>query len=208
MHEIAEEVWAQLSDMLNKPNRFEVLRKDMLVTGQLTKGESYHLDDNIVERFDRKKQAAYERARGLDFSTLGEPGTPPTPDEKLVDGYMSGPRRQFNAEPLLINRIGTRPLRPDACTGIANLFIAGDYVKTETDLACMEGANEAARRAVNGILDAANSREPRCELWSFSPPRQTLEAVMAIAAPMQAVRSVTNVVARWQDAFLKNLGGR
>ena len=202
--EIAEEVWAQLSEMLNKPNRADVMRKDMLVGGSLKQNVSYHLDDTIVERCDRKKQAAYERARGLDFSTVGEPSAE---GDEHVDGYMWGPRRLFNAEPLLINRIGTRRLRPSALTSIANLFLAGDYVMTDTDLACMEGANEAARRAVNGILEAASSREPRCELWPFSPSRQTIEAVMAVAAPLQAVRSVTNVVARWQDRFFKNLGG-
>lgn len=203
-NEIAEEVWAQLSEMLNKPNRADVLRKDMLVGRCLKQNVSYHLDDTIVERCDRKKQAAYERARGLDFSTVDKPEAEA---DQHVDGYMWGPRRLFNAEPLLINRIGTRKLRPSALTSIANLFLAGDYVMTDTDLACMEGANEAARRAVNGILEAASSREPRCELWPFSPSRQTIEAVMALAAPLQAVRSVTNVVARWQDRFFKNLGG-
>ena len=37
---------------------------------------------------------------------------------------------------------------------IPNLVLAADYVRTHTDLATMEGANEAARRAVNAILDA------------------------------------------------------
>ena len=40
-------------------------------------------------------------------------------------------------------------------TAIPNLFLASDYVQTFTDLATMEGANEAARRAVNGILERA-----------------------------------------------------
>ena len=35
--------------------------------------------------------------------------------------------------------------------------LAADYVRTHTDLATMEAANEAARRAVNGILCAAGS---------------------------------------------------
>jgi len=204
--EIAEEVWAQLSEMLNKPNRVAILRADMLVGGKLERDVSYHVDDTIVERFDRKKQAAYERARGLDFGTLSDPEAAEA-DEKVADAYLSGAPHLFNAEPLLINRTGTRELRPEACTGIPNLFLAGDYVKTETDLACMEGANEAARHAVNGILAAANSREPLCTIWPFSPPRQTLESIMAIATPIQAVRSVTNVVARWQERFFKNLGG-
>ena len=59
-----------------------------------------------------------------------------------------------NAEPLLVNLIDTWALRPEATTAIPNLFLASDYVRTYTDLATMEGANEAARRAVNGLLDA------------------------------------------------------
>ncbi len=72
-------------------------------------------------------------------------------------GYLA------NAEPLLVNLVGTWPLRPDAATAIPNLFLASDYVQTYTDLATMEGANEAARRAVNGLLDAAGFDGPRCE---------------------------------------------
>jgi len=34
----------------------------------------------------------------------------------------------------------------------------------------MEGANEAARRAVNGILDRAGSMQPRCPVWPLSEP--------------------------------------
>ena len=70
-----------------------------------------------------------------------------------------------NAEPLLVNQAGTWALRPEACTGIPNLFLASDYVRTHTDLATMEGANEAARRAVNGLLDAVHFDGPRCAVW-------------------------------------------
>jgi hypothetical protein len=34
----------------------------------------------------------------------------------------------------------------------------------------MEGANEAARRAVNGILERAGSTQPRCSVWPLSEP--------------------------------------
>ena len=34
----------------------------------------------------------------------------------------------------------------------------------------MEGANEAARRAVNGILEATGSSAPRCEIWPLREP--------------------------------------
>ena len=49
-------------------------------------------------------------------------------------------------------------------------MLASDYVRTYTDLATMEGANEAGRRAVNGILDAVGSRERRCKLWKLQQP--------------------------------------
>jgi uncharacterized protein with NAD-binding domain and iron-sulfur cluster len=75
-----------------------------------------------------------------------------------------------NEEPLLVNLVDTWKLRPDATTRIPNLFLASDYVRTYTDLATMEAANEAARRAVNGILDEHGSMEPRCRIWDLYEP--------------------------------------
>src|ERR687897_3829764 len=72
------------------------------------------------------------------------------------------PTGAANLEPLLINTAGSWADRPEAVTRIPNLFLAADFVRTHTDLATMEGANESARRAVNGILDATGSRAPRC----------------------------------------------
>jgi len=57
----------------------------------------------------------------------------------------------------LVNTINSWDLRPYAYTRIPNMFLASDYVKTYTDLATMEGANEAARRAVNCIIDASGN---------------------------------------------------
>jgi geranylgeranyl pyrophosphate synthase/uncharacterized protein with NAD-binding domain and iron-sulfur cluster len=85
------------------------------------------------------------------------------PDSKHP-GYLQ------NLEPLLVNLVGTWAIRPEATTGIANLFLASDYVRTHTDLATMEGANEAARRAVNGLLDAVEFRGARCTLWPLHEP--------------------------------------
>jgi hypothetical protein len=73
-------------------------------------------------------------------------------------------------EPLLVNEAGTWSLRPQAFTAVPNLFLASDYVQTNTDLACMEGANEAARRAVNCIVEAADVREPLCGIWPLHEP--------------------------------------
>jgi hypothetical protein len=176
------------------------------VGGKLVKGLSYHLDDSVVDLRDRKKQAFYERARGLQFSTpdlvlQGQANDEPT----LDDAFMWGPRRRFNAEPLLVNRPGSRQLRPEAGTSIPNLFLAGDYVKTETDLACMEGANEAARRAVNGVLDAADSDQPRCELWPFSPSRQAAQALLAMSGAAPGLETAAAAISRIQDRFWKGL---
>ena len=75
-----------------------------------------------------------------------------------------------NEEPLLVNLVDTWKLRPEAVSKIPNLFLASDYVRTFTDLATMEAANEAARRAVNGILDAAGSAAARCGVWDLHEP--------------------------------------
>lgn len=97
-------------------------------------------------------------------------------DENLIDWQLDSDitslnqMRLKNREPLLVNRVNTWRLRPEASTGVSNLYLASDYVRTNTDLATMEGANEAARRAVNGILDAVNSKEARCELWKLKEP--------------------------------------
>jgi 15-cis-phytoene desaturase len=59
----------------------------------------------------------------------------------------------MNAAPLLVHPPGSYRNRPGAMLGgVTNLFLAADYVQTETDLASMEGANEAARLAVNALL--------------------------------------------------------
>ena len=70
----------------------------------------------------------------------------------------------------MINTAGSWSDRPEATTRIANLMLAADYVRTNTDLATMEGANEAARRAVNAILDATGSPAPRCEVFELTEP--------------------------------------
>ena len=81
--------------------------------------------------------------------------------------YLVEGEGDTNEEPLLVNLINTWSLRPEAVTQIPNLFLASDYVRTSTDLATMEGANEAARRAVNGIIDATKADVPQCKLWKL-----------------------------------------
>ncbi|TVT33929.1 hypothetical protein FNH05_26860, partial [Amycolatopsis rhizosphaerae] len=55
-------------------------------------------------------------------------------------------------EPLLINTPGSWNLRPEATTALPNLYLAADYVRSDVNLATMEGANEAGRKAANAII--------------------------------------------------------
>ncbi|MEU1298564.1 hydroxysqualene dehydroxylase [Streptomyces shenzhenensis] len=108
---------------------------------------------------------------------LNDPGRTTLTDGDRLGWFMDpavtglgGPDPQ-NREQLLIHPTGTLYNRPSARTAVPNFFLAGDYVRTDVDLATMEGANESARRAVNALLDADNSDAERCRLWElFRPP--------------------------------------
>ncbi len=86
------------------------------------------------------------------------------------DIQFPNPTQTANLEPLLINTAGSLSYRPEAHTEIGNLFLASDYVQTYTDLATMEGANEAARRATNAILDRDGSAAARAGVWPLQEP--------------------------------------
>ncbi len=90
-------------------------------------------------------------------------------DESIRLAPPGSPHTLTNDEPLLVNLINGWSLRPEAWTRIDNFFLAADYVRTNTDLATMEGANEAARRAVNAILEQDRYRGPGgfCEVFTF-----------------------------------------
>jgi uncharacterized protein with NAD-binding domain and iron-sulfur cluster len=97
-------------------------------------------------------------------------------DENLL-GWFLDPDIQFpnpssvtNLEPLMINTAGSLQFRPEVSTEISNLFLASDYVRTYTDVACMEAANEAARRAVNALLERAGSAAEPAGVWPLQEP--------------------------------------
>jgi uncharacterized protein with NAD-binding domain and iron-sulfur cluster len=130
-------------------------------------------------------------------------------DEDLHSWFLdpdichAGGRGCKNAEPLLINTRNSWALRPEANTAVENLFLAADYVRTYTDLATMEGANEAARRAVNAILEVSGSSERPCDVMklpeplAFAPLRALdriqfrSQQARAVAAPKVNVRALT-----------------
>ena len=94
----------------------------------------------------------------------------PGQDRLCYHSRLRDAQANINGEPLLVNLVNTWSLRPDAHTQIPNLFLASDYVRTNTDLATMEAANEAARRAVNSLLDVSRSRAPHCKIWDLQEP--------------------------------------
>jgi uncharacterized protein with NAD-binding domain and iron-sulfur cluster len=77
-----------------------------------------------------------------------------------------------NHSRLLVHPPGSWAIRPEAATRIPNLLLAGDYVRTHTDIASMEGACEAARRAVNAILQRADSPATPVTIWPLIEPTE------------------------------------
>lgn len=138
--EIRKEVWEQLKQELNFGGA-DTLRDDMI--------EDYYLDEDIQPTHQGMSKAVADRLS-------------PVKQEALA--------KVIELEPLLVNQVNTWSMRPNAHTAIDNLFLASDYVKTNTDLATMEGANEAARRAVNSILSVSDSDEDYCEIWEMHTP--------------------------------------
>jgi 15-cis-phytoene desaturase len=120
---------------------------------------------NNCTRAEIKEEVWKQLQHSLPFLQSMEPVTVYL-DEAIVE--ENG--RVSNVEPLLVNKAKHWNLRPEAITRIPNLFLASDYVRTYTDLATMEGANEAARRAVNGILDATRSVATPCAIWNLHEP--------------------------------------
>jgi uncharacterized protein with NAD-binding domain and iron-sulfur cluster len=97
--------------------------------------------------------------------------------------WSPGRGRNSNDEPLLVNTVGTWEKRPQATTKIPNLFLSGDYVQTDVDLATMEGANESGRAAVNALLDAAGSKASPVTMYTLYDPPE-FEAAKRIDAEL------------------------
>ncbi len=88
-------------------------------------------------------------------------------DPDIVD---PNPHTSINLEPLLVNLADSWHTRPTSHTRISNFFLASDYIQTNTDLATMEGANEAARRAVNCIIAVSKVKASYCKIWDLHEP--------------------------------------
>jgi uncharacterized protein with NAD-binding domain and iron-sulfur cluster len=95
--------------------------------------------------------------------------------------YFLDPAIKFNGgmptneEPFMTNMACALKYRPDAETDIDNLMLASDYVRTNVDIATMEGANEAGRRAANAIDKKAPSGYPPSGVWDYPEPKSFAE---------------------------------
>ena len=79
--------------------------------------------------------------------------------------------RNSNATPLLVNTVGSWDDRPEPKTALNNLFLCGDYVRNDIDLATMEGANETGRAAVAALLEASGSKAKPPQMYKlYDPP--------------------------------------
>lgn len=96
-------------------------------------------------------------------------------DDMLVDWFLDPAivEREGGVEnrsPLLINTVGSLRNRPEAGTDIQNLTLAADYVRTNTDLASMESAGEAGRRAANAIIERSGVSASTASVWPLAEP--------------------------------------
>ncbi len=86
-------------------------------------------------------------------------------------GMMLRNRRLVSRDPLVLPSVGQFADRPDVTTAIPNLFLCGDYLKSDWEVANMECASFNARRAANAVLDRSDSREEPCSvIGPYRPP--------------------------------------
>jgi uncharacterized protein with NAD-binding domain and iron-sulfur cluster len=153
---LARETWRQLKRGLNRET--ELLRDE-----QLHPTHPFFVDDSLAERAGKQ----------------GSPFIPaPVRDRRAAARTQRGDDRPdllTNAEPLLVNKTATWDRRPDATTALSNLFLAGDYLRTHTNLATMEAANESGRRAANAIL-AVEGKPADCAVLPLDEPFAGLRA--------------------------------
>lgn len=145
--EIFTGVWEHLKVCHNHGE--DILRDEMV--------HSWNLDPAI--QFDPATNTPYPRRQ--------------TELEKFQDvilGKKPPAHPPGNKEPLLINEVNTWTYRPESYTRIRNLFLASDYVRTNTDLATMEAANEAGRRAANGIMNPRGYDFCGPKVWKLNNP--------------------------------------
>jgi uncharacterized protein with NAD-binding domain and iron-sulfur cluster len=111
---------------------------------------------------------------------LNKPGQRPVLTDAMLHSWFldpairpvagPGPQRVVNDTPLFIQDPGEWANRPDSATAIPNLFLAGEWVRTNINVTTMDGANQGGRQAANAVLDAAGSNARRAALSRLYVP--------------------------------------
>jgi uncharacterized protein with NAD-binding domain and iron-sulfur cluster len=129
---------------------------------------------NLTARQCRPDQVALDVWTQLRRSLVPAHGPNPLPEALprwFIDpGVRFDPTMVANDSQLFVNRVGSWAHRPEAASAVPNLVLASDYVRTYTNLATMEAANEAARRAVNALFQRSGITAAPCGVWPLHTP--------------------------------------
>jgi len=139
----------------------------------------------ISSNYGPLNEVSAEGAKDLLLEEISE-YLPITPDD--VESWELNSNTDV---PLFINTIGAWPNRPGSKSKIANLYLAGDFVKNDIDLACMEGAVSAALETARQIV-IGHEETGQLPVVQVPPvwPQALLVAVRILLIPVVAVARV------------------
>ena len=177
---------------------------DWSTPSPVTKMAARDYKDTEIAAFKKevRRQLREGLPAGFDLSPANAPAAWVHHDDRIT--LATSTTKSENDSPLLIHPKGGYAKRPHASGAVENLFLAADYVRTNTGLATMEGANEAARRAVNALLDRTGGLHVKCPVWDlqedpfFAPAREMDEIRFA--------RQQDHVMDSCPIRFLKDTG--
>ena len=157
----------------------------IIISDWKTAGDGYPPADQMPSR-EALKETAMSQLR-FELSDTPEFDLDPANITYVhLDSGMqtTGPGGWSNETPLLLHPEKAYDARPDADSAISNLFLASDFIKTNVKLATMEGACEAARRAV-GAINRAEGIPIEPDVWDLYEP-ETLEPFKLLDEAMMA----------------------